>query len=219
MPSTDDTAPAVSRRRFITGLGSALAGSLAGCSGKVPGTGPEELDTETTTESDRIVWRYPPRDGDVDGIGYASFEVDRLLGLSDATPMVRLECNSTVGQIAADDPYREFQMDWFRFTIWPPKEYEGRYQYHAWAEPPGQWDTFASTYDITGNVRRFTVELRDLAARGTILVPILFDPGGPPLPDRLHCSMTVQASRPGWVRKSVRVSDTGTLDLPTPESV
>ena len=82
-------------------------------------------------------------------------------------------------------------------------------------EPPGQWEGFAAYYDVQGSVRRTTVELREVDTQGTIQIPAVFDPGADPLPDRLHCSFTVQASRPGLLGKTVRVADRGTLPLPT----
>lgn len=213
MPSTFPPHEHVSRRRLLAGLGTATAGALAGCSGRVPGTGPAHVDAESTVEDDRIVWRYPPRPDDGAGIGYAAIDVERLDRGGARSPALRLEFNSTIGGIAAGEPYRGYHPDWFRFRIRPPTSYEGRLQYHVRAEPPGQWEGFATYYDLEASVRQFVVELRNVDTQGTIVVPAIFDPGSDSLPDSLTCSVTVQAARPGVLGKTVRVAGQETLEL------
>lgn len=206
----------VTRRRALAGLGTAVAGGLAGCTGRLPGTGPARLDTETTVEHDqdpRLLWRYPPREGDEKGIGYAAVEIDRVIRRDSRPPAIRVNFNSTVGRLAASEPYSGYRPEWFRFRIWPPATYDGRIDYHVRVEPPGQWEDFAAYYDVRGGVRRTTVELRNVGTRGTIAIPAVFDPGTNSLPDRLHCSFTVQASRPGLLGKTVRVADQDALSL------
>ncbi|MEF8813264.1 MAG: hypothetical protein V5A55_05540 [Halovenus sp.] len=124
-----------------------------------------------------------------------------------------LNFNSTVGGIASAEPYEGYHPDGFRFRIWPPSTYEGRLQHQVRVEPPGQWRDFSAYYEIRGAVRRTTVELRHVDTQGTIQIPAVFDPGTDPLPDRLHCSFTVQASRSGFLGKTVRVTDQDTLLL------
>lgn len=217
MPSPLSTGDSrVTRRRILGGVGTVVSGGLAGCSSRLPGSDPEEVDAETTVEEDddpRLLWRYPPRDGETDGIGYAAVEVERLLQRESLTPAIRLNFNSTVGGIASAEPYEGYSPDWFRFRIWPPTTYEGRLQHEVRVEPPGQWERFSAYYDIRDTVRRTTVELRNVGTQGTVQIPAVFDSGTDPLPDRLHCSFTVQASRSGFLGKTVRVTDQDTLPL------
>lgn len=213
MPSSDRPPDQpTSRRRVLAGLGTALTGALAGCSGRLPGTGPVEVDTESTVEDDGITWEYPPREADREGIGYASVTVDRPVRRERLPPALGLECNSTVGGIASSDPYRGYRPDWVRFRIGPPPAYEGHDSFEVRVEPPGQWKGFSAYYE-RGARRRFVVELREVDTQGTILVPAVFDPGTNGLPERLHCSFAVQVSRPGAFGKTVRVADRGTLEL------
>ncbi|PSP46010.1 hypothetical protein BRC63_00240 [Halobacteriales archaeon QH_10_70_21] len=204
------------RRRFLAGLGSAAATGLAGCSGRLPGTDPERMDTETVVERDgnpQIRWEYPPRD-DADGVGYAAVRTDRFVGEGARRSAVRLEFNSTVGRIAAADPYRGYRADWFRFRVRPPTDYEDRLTYDLRVAPPqGGWEGLGAWYDVQGGARRTTVELRDVGSQGTILIPAVFDPPSAGLPDRLHCSFSVQASRPGAFGRTVRASGRGSLPL------
>jgi hypothetical protein len=213
MPSDSDDP---TRRRVLAGVSTALTGALAGCSGRVPGTGPTRLDVETTVETDRdprLLWQYPQRDGDADGVGYAAVEVDRVIRRENRPPALHLTFNSTVGGIASADPYRGYHLDWFRFRVWPPTAYDGRVNHRVRVEPPGQWEGFSTYYDIRGNVRRTTVELRDVDTQGTIRVPAVFESGTDSLPDSLHCSFTVQASRSGLLGKTVRATASDTLPL------
>lgn len=217
MPSNylfdDDRIP---RRGVLAGLGTAVTSSLAGCGSQFPGVGAEQLDVETTVEHDqypRILWKYPPREGDTEGIGYASVEVDRVIQRDASSPAIKLKFNSTIGRLASDEPYRGYHPDWFRFRVWPPTTYEGRLQYRLFVEPPGQWEQFSAYYEIQGNTRRTTIELQNVDTQGTIVIPAVFDPEGNSLPSRLHCSFTVRASWSGLLGKSVRVSEKETLPL------
>ncbi|WP_313694738.1 hypothetical protein [Halorarum halobium] len=212
-PRSDDR---TARRRLLAGIGTAVAGGLAGCNGRLPGTGPTRLDVETSVERDedpRVLWQYPPREGETEGIGYASVEVDRIVRRDGRPTAVNLTFNSTIGGIASAEPYEGYHPDWFRFRVRPPETYDGRINHHVRVEPPGQWEEFSAYYDVQGLVRRTTVELRDVETRGTIEVPAVFDPGANGLPDRLHCSFTVQASRPGLFGKTVRVAGRGAVPV------
>lgn len=215
MPSTfappgDDS----TRRRVLASLGTAIVGGFAGCGGRL--TGAATLDAETTVDRDedpRVLWRYPPREGDAEGIGYAAVEATRVRRRDTRRPALHLVFNSTVGGLAAGEPYRGYRPEWFRFRLRPPTSYDGRSQYALRVEPPGQWEGFGAYYDRTDGVRRTTVELRNVDTQGTVAVPAVFDPAADTLPDRLHCSFTVQVSRPGVFGKTVRVTDEATLPL------
>lgn len=216
MPSRVPPDGRVTRRRVLAGVGTVLAGGLAGCGGRLPGTGPTRLDAETTVEDGpdpRVLWQYPPRDGDEAGIGYAEVAVDRVIQAEERPSAIHVTFNSTVGAAGSSEQDGGYRPDWFRFRLWPPASYESRINHRVRVEPPGQWEGFSTYYDIQGTVRRTTVELRDVDTRGTIQIPAVFVPGANPLPDRLHCSVTVQASRPGLLGETVRVAERGTLEL------
>ncbi|WP_255151949.1 hypothetical protein [Halorarius halobius] len=213
MPSNDSPADGTTRRRALGALGTALAGGLAGCAGRVPGAGPVEMDAETTAEPGELQWQYPPREGDRDGVGYASIDTDRRERAGSRPPVLGLRFNATVGDIAASEPYRGYETDWFRFSVRPPRSYEGRLNYEMRVQPPGQWEEFGAYYDIEAGTRTFTTELRSVDTEGTIIVPAVFDPGVEALPESLYCTFTVQASRSGPLGKTVRASDDGTLEL------
>lgn len=216
MPSTFPDDSRVFRRRVLAGFGAVVASAFAGCSGQLPGTEPAQLDTEMTVERDqdpRLLWQYPPREGDKEGIGYASVEADRIIQEEGRPSEIYLNFNSTIGRLVSNKPYKGYHPDWFRFRIWPPSTYEGRINHHVRVEPPGQWEDFSTYYDTQGNVRRTTVELQNIETQGTIIIPAVFDPGTNPLPDRLHCSFTVQATRSGVLEKTIRVADQGSLPL------
>lgn len=201
------------RRRVLAGFGAAVTAGLAGCSGRLPGTGPERLDAESTVETDtttRILWEYPPREGERDGIGYAEVEVDRIRRRNGDPRAIRLTFNSTVGGPAAGEPYTGYRPDWFRFRIWPSTS---RISYRTFVEPPGQWEKFSAYYDRQAGIRRTVVELRDVGTRGTIQIPAHLSLDGDPLPDGLHCSFTARVSRPGLLGEAVRVSGRDTLPL------
>ena len=211
-PSTSEQA--ATRRRVLAGIGTAAGAALAGCGGRLPGTEPERLDTEMIVERDgnpQIRWEYPPRD-DADGVGYAAVTVGRFIGEGERQSAVRLEFNSTVGGLAAAEPYRGYRADRFRFRVRPPTDYEEPYDLRV-APPRGGWEGFGAWYDVQGGVQRATVELRDVGSKGTIHMPAVFDPRSAGLPDRLHCSFSVRASRPGAFGKTVRASGRGSLPL------
>lgn len=210
MPSTFS----LSRRRVLAAFGTAVVGGLGGCSGRLPGRS-ERLDAERTDEAGdgELRWQYPARDGDRDGIGYAGIAVDRRLRRQSLPPAIRLTLTSTVGGIAASEPYRNYRLDRVRFRLWPPETYEATLHHSVRVAPPGQWEGFSTYYDIRGDVRRTTVELRNVETQGTVEIPAVFDPGAAPLPDRLHCSVTLRASDPGVLGKTVRVAGRGTLPL------
>ena len=174
------------------------------------------MDVETVVERDRdprVRWEYPPGD-DAEGIGYGAVEGDRSSRGEEPPSAVRLEFNSTVGGIAASEPYQGYRADWFRFRVRPPTDYEDRLTYDLRVAPPqGGWEGLGAWYDVQGGARRTTVELRDVGSQGTILIPAVFDPPSAGLPDRLHCSFSVQASRPGALGKTVRASGRGPLPL------
>jgi hypothetical protein len=211
MPSTRSDGR--SRRHALAGLGTAILGSLGGCSGRLPGRA-ERLDAESTVEGgEEIRWQYPPRDGDRDGLGYVGVAVDRRRRRASLPPALRLTLDSTVGGIAASEPYRDYRLDRVRFRLWPPATYEATLHHSVRIAPPGQWEDFSTYYDLRGDVRRTTVELRNVETQGTVEIPVVFDPGSAPLPDRLHCSFTLRASSSGLLEKTVRVAGRGTLPL------
>lgn len=217
MPSTsqnDDLR--FSRRGVLASISTGALGSLAGCSGRLPGTDPVHLDTEETVETDpdpTLLWRYPSREGDHEGIGYAAVELTRIRTEKSRPSALELTFNSTIGSIASNEPYQGYQPDWFRFRIWPPTTYEGRLSHRVRVEPPGQWSGFSLYYDIRGTVRHTIVELQDVETQGSIIIPAVFDLSMNGLPDHLNCSFTVQASRPGFLGETIRVSDNGQLPI------
>ncbi|MFC7173169.1 hypothetical protein ACFQL0_18990 [Haloplanus litoreus] len=87
------------------------------------------------------------------------------------------------------------------------------------ALPPrdGDAEGFGAYYDLRGDVRRATVELRNVDTQGTITVPAVFAPPTDSLPDRLHCSFTVRAWRLGAFGQTVTLTDRGSLPLETAE--
>ena len=206
--STTDDDP-LARRRVLAGIGAAATGILSGCSGRVPGTGPAELDVETTLErgqNPRLLWEYPPRDGDADGIGYGEVEIDRI-----REGEMRLTFNSTIGGIASEEPYTGYRPDWFRFRIRPPEAYESRLNYVVRVEPPGQWEGFSAYYDVGSTVRETIVALHGVDTQGTIRIPAVFESEASSLP---HCAFAVQASRPGVLGRTVRAAARDTLVVP-----
>ncbi len=217
MPAERIPAGDVARRRLLAGVGSTALFGLSGCSGRLPGTDPERLAVETTVEEGqhpRVLWEYPTREDDADGIGYAAVEVNRIVARESRSPELRLNFNSTIGRIASDPPYEGYHPDWFRFQIWPPVTYGGALNYEFRVEPPGGFDGFSTDYETRSQVRRSTVELDHVGTQGTIQIPAVLDPGGNPRPDQLHCSFTVQASRSGFLGNTVRVTDQAVLPVP-----
>lgn len=218
-PSSDSNADRRTRRHVLAGFGSAVVASVAGCSGRVPGLGPERVHAETTVRdgsglgSPEILWRYPRREGDEDGIGYAAVEARRVDRLEGRFPTLSLQFNSTIGGLAADEPYEGYRPDWFRFRFEPPSSYEKATSYATRVEPPGQWEGFSTYYDRESTAKRTVIELRDVQMQGTIIVPAVFAPTTESLPKTLYCQFTVQASHPGIAGKTVRASGEGNLPL------
>jgi len=81
MPSIfSDTASRFTRRQALASFGAIATSAFGGCSGRLPGTKPTQLNAETTVEADsdpRVLWKYPSREDDKEGLGYAAVEVDR----------------------------------------------------------------------------------------------------------------------------------------------
>lgn len=205
MPST--------RRRLLAIVATGGVATIAGCAGEVPGTGPRDVDTVETGDSRERVWQYPAADVEEhdSGIGYASvtFEGERP---DDRTPpSLEFTLNTTVGGIAATDEYDAYEADWARFRLGPPADYDATHQYRMWVQPP-PWPGIRTQYENQGARRDLVVELPDIDGEGTITLPVVFDPVET-LPDRVRCSVTVQASAPGTFGESVRATGRGTIDL------
>jgi hypothetical protein len=209
MPSERPPADRGGRRRFLAALGTTLTATVAGCSGRVPGTGPNRIDAETTTEAGSIVWEYPPEDAERAEIGYGKVSVER----PPEKQFLEIRLNSTVGPVGGD-PAEPFRPEWFRFRLRPPTDYAGHDGYTVRVEPPGQFDGFSARYDRRGADRQFVVELRDFETRGTIIVPAVFEAPGETLPERLHCAFEVQVSRPGPFGETLRVAEQGAVAVP-----
>lgn len=215
MPSTTDASRPRSRRRVLAALGTAVAGSLAGCGGRVPGFGPDDVDTVTTEMTDGLRWEYPQTavaDGDADGIGYASVTLDYPLSRDTPAPALRFTLNSTVGDIAASEGYREYEADWFRFRLGPPPAYTSQHPYE-WRVQPPPFPDLSVGYDRRAGRRELVVSAPELGTDGTITIPVVFVPSEEPLPAALFCAVTVQASEPGALGETVRTTGRGTLDL------
>ncbi|WP_276270753.1 hypothetical protein [Haloarcula litorea] len=212
---SDDPPADRDRRRFLAAAGTAATTALAGCVGSLPGTGPDEVDAELVTDRpDRVAWRYPPTEGDADGIGYASVDYDGLRDADAGSPTLPFVLSATVGDIAAGESHRGYRHDWFRFRLGPPAAYTQRRGFAYRVQPPGQWEGFAAYSDYRGGRRELVVELRGIETEGTIGVPVFLVPfDSDPLPERVACSFTLQVGRPGWFGRTVRVSDRGTLEL------
>jgi len=134
------------RRRALASLGTAVAGSLTGCSGRIAGA--RTLDAETTVERDadpRVRWRYPPREGDADGIGYAAVEATRVRRRTIREPALRLGFSVTVGDIAAAEPYRGYRLERVRFRIRPRRATRGVPTTTSASNPPASGKGSART--------------------------------------------------------------------------
>jgi hypothetical protein len=199
------------RRRLLSVLGTTAVAASAGCSGRPPG-GPESLSTELIqNDAERIAWQYPPTEDDTDGIGYVALDYRREI-THDASPAAKFVLNTTVAEFSTVDSYNQYELDRFRARIRTPTEYQqehGRVQ--MLVEPPGQWDGFHTAYERTGTHRELVVQLREVDTKGTIQIPFVVDSGPDPLPPALHCSFTVRAAKPGWLGKTIAVSDSGRL--------
>lgn len=218
-PETDE--PRLSRRRLLAGAGAAASTGLTGCGGRLPGGPPARVDSVGEVEDGRVVWRYPAGaiEGDEDdGIGYASvrFRVfDALGGESDAVaPVLRFDCNSTVGRIAAGRGYRGYEADRFRFRIGVPRTYEDVAGLAALVRPPA-WPEVRTTFDYRDAVRELDLLVPRVNSDGTIKVGGRLRPTRAVLPRQLFCSFEVRASRPGPVGRSVVADGRETIDLST----
>lgn len=214
MPSTETELDSLRRRQALAGIGAALTGGLPGCTGQIPGTGPENVDSVSSTETDQILWRYPATEDGSDGIGYAAVEFVRLIHREQGPSAIRLQLNSTVGGIAASEPYTGYRLDWFRFRLQLPRAYRANNHLEMRVEPPGQWEDFSVYYDMQGGSRQFVVELRNVDSQGSIFVPVVLDPQTKALPERVWCSVTVQTSRPGIFGETVQANGEGSLSIP-----
>jgi hypothetical protein len=189
-----------------------VAATTAGCTGTIPGTGPQSLSTEVIQDdADRIAWGYPPVEGDGDGIGYVALERQREIHPG-GSPAMLFQFNSTVAEFSTVESYNEYEADWFEARIRTPIDYQQEHGPTTMrVEPPGQWDGFRTYYDRTATHRELVLELRSIDTKGTIQVPFVLDPVTDQLPAALHCSFTVQASKPGWFGETIRASDSGRL--------
>lgn len=212
MPSSQPHRGAVSRRRLLAGLGTGVSGMLAGCTGGLPGTGPRQIDATQTVTEREIVWRYPPTEGDTDGIGYAAIGIDRVSQRGAVDPILHMRFNSTVGGVAAGESYQEFEADWFRFRIGPPATYPSDQALDMRVQPP-TWPRIELSYDHMSGSRHLVVESEHIGSAGTIEVPIVVAGGGEALPERLTVRSTVQASEPGVLDQPVRMTARGSLPL------
>lgn len=212
MPSNAPSDGSESRRAFLAAVGTGTAAALAGCAGRLPGTDPEQVDARRTTEPGEVSWEYPPND-DAEGIGYASVELDRNRAVERSPSAYRLTLNSTVRGSHGSEQYEEYQADWFRFRVGPPAAYAARHGFEMRVQPP-PWPELSLRYDRRGGRRELVVESEQFGADGTITFDLLFVPGGSPVPQRLHCSFEVQASRGGALAKTVSANGVGTLAIP-----
>lgn len=57
------------------------------------------------------------------------------------------------------------------------------------------------------------LELRGVGVEGTHLYPFVMNPQTEPLPDELHCDITLQASRSGQFGRTIGISERGTLEF------
>jgi len=213
-----DTAPSASRRRVLAALGTAAGAGLAGCAGRLPGNA-ASLDVATRVTDDGLVWDYPAAavdgEADSDGIGYAAvrFRVLDTAGPDGAVePALTLRLNSTVGDIAADEPHRGYQADRFRFRLGVPRSYDDVAGLRAAVDPPA-WPALRTTYGYVDGRRTLTVAAPAVHTDGTVTVEGRFRPPGATLPRRLFCGFEVHASRPTPAGRDVVAADREAFDL------
>ena len=206
--------PSTTRRRLLASIAAGTAVGSAGCAGQLPGTSPRRVDAAETGEGDELVWQYPESEiaEHSEGIGYAAIEYEGEQDRSGTRSALEFGLNTTVGGIAASEAYSDYEADWARFRLGPPAEYAANHQYRMWVQPP-PWPDVRAGYDRRAGREAFVVELPAIDTGGTITLPVLFGPVADTLPDRLHCSFSVQASDPGVLGESVRASGRGTIDL------
>lgn len=191
-------------------FGTVTTVALTGCTGRIPGASPEQINAERTIKPDEIHWEYPPLDN-ADGIGYARVELSRVRDPKRSSTVYQFDLNSTVGGPAASEPYKGYQADWFEFRIGPPAEYASQHNLETWVQPP-PWPEVRLRYDRKDGWKQTIVEVKDLNDDGTISFPLQFAPIGSPSPNRFHCSFEVQASKGGLLEKSVRATGHGILE-------
>jgi hypothetical protein len=216
--SPETTATGTSRRRFLAGGAAAITTGLAGCAGRVPGRA-AAVDVAARIDDGRLIWDYPARavdgDGSDDGIGYAAvgFEASDPSGPEQpADPVLRFGLNSTVGGIAADEPFEGYRADRFRFRIGLPPDYEDAASLEAFVQPTS-WPELTTTYGYRGSSRELVVCAPEVGTAGTITVAGGFRPAGATLPRRLTCGFEVRASRPTPFGRSVVAADRRSFDL------
>lgn len=78
---------------------------------------------------------------------------------------------------------------------------------------PPPWPALRVRYDGEGRRRWLVVRAPEVGADGTITLSVVVLPTDGPVPERLRCSFTVQASRPGPAGRTVRTNGDGTLDV------
>jgi hypothetical protein len=213
-----DPTPGASRRQLLAGLGTAASAGLAGCAGRLPGQR-TSLDVATRVQDDRVVWDYPADavadDEGSDGIGYAAARFDAVdtAGREAAVePALVVRLNSTVGGIAASEPYRDYQADAFRFRLGVPSSYDGDAALRATIEPP-VWPTVRTTYGYENDRRTLVVAAPEVDSDGTVVVEGRFRSSRPVLPRQLVCGVEVKVSRPGPLGRAAVASDRESFDL------
>jgi len=208
----------VSRRRLLTGGVTAVSLGLAGCAGRGPGAA-ADVDVATRTDGARILWDYPARavegDEDGDGIGYAAIRF-RTVGTvgpeQSADPALTFRLNSTVGEIAAGESFKGYQVDRFRFRLGVPRSYDDIAGLQASVQP-NQWPEIRTAYGYQGSRRDLVVSAPDVNSDGTIIVEGRFRPSRPTLPRQVYCEFEVHASRPGLLGRSVVATDSEMFDV------
>lgn len=206
-----------SRRRFFGGVATAAGVCLAGCAGRLPGN-TAGIDATTRTDGNTLLWDYPAgaaEGDDSDGIGYASIRF-RALDLAETDrsvkPTLQFRLNSTVGDIAAGEPYEGYQADWFRFRVGVSRTYDDAAGLRAFVQPK-QWPEIETTYGYRDGRRLLVVMAPDVNEAGTITVDGQFRPTGATLPRQLYCEFEVQASQPGLLGRTVAAAGRETFDL------
>ena len=203
--------PSTTRRRLLASLAAGSTIALAGCAGQLPGTSPRRVDAAETGEGGDLVWQYPESEIGEHSEGI-SIDYDGERSHERTPPTLQFDLNTTVGGIAANETDSDYEADWARFRLGPPSSYGAAHPFEMWVRPP-TWPDVRAGYDRRGGRREFVVELPEIDTGGTITLPVRFAPMDDTLPDRVHCSFTVQASDPGLLGESVRASGHGAIDI------
>lgn len=212
MPSSSTPTDRTStRRRILVGAGSTASVSLTGCVSRLPGIEPGSVDTETTTERNKLSWTYPPTDDGSNGIDYASVRVDGPFHRKHPSA-VRFRFNSTVGGIASGESYEGYEANWFRFRVGLPADYPSSNTARFRVQPP-PWPEIRVRYDRRGGRRDLVVDVPTVNSGGTIEIPFVVDPASNAPLKRLRCSFAAQVSQSNVLGKTVRVTSQGTLEL------